>query len=369
MKKNYIIFIVIMLLSAILTSCGKTGILTNPKLPVTEPDVVSETPVSDPARWVDLHVVGDVMMDSVIGDYIAAEGVDYPWSDVTAELSQADIAVANLETSVSIRGSTKKPAGYGFRSHPKTLLGVKNSGIDLVSLANNHTLDFGTDALADTISSLNEYGIRHTGAGSNIREAEQLAILTRNELKVGFLSFTSIIPNQSWIATEDLPGIAPLKPKYYERVLERIKAANEQCDILVVLLHWGKEHSNQVEQWQRELAQKMIDNGADAIIGHHPHVLRGIEFFQNKPIIYSIGNFIFLKRDDKAGQTAIFKMRLSKDGFVQGSIRPVHIQYAKANLLGEDSELSKKIIAEMQELSQPLGTTFTVSGDFFPSEN
>ncbi len=326
-----------------------------------------ETP-PPPKDSISLSVVGDVMMDSVIGDYIRKYGVDYSWADVSSELSRSDLAIANLETSVSTRGSTLKPQGYGFRSQPLTLKGLSNSGIDLVSLANNHSLDFGTDALFDTLDALDENGIAYTGAGRNRQVAEKLVILQRNGLNIGFLSYTSIIPHKSWIAQDTIPGIAPLVPDQYDRILQHIEASDAQCDILIVLLHWGIEHSDQVEPWQQQLAQKMIGHGADAIVGHHPHVLRGIAFYRNKPIIYSTGNFIFLKRDEKAGRSAIFTMELNREGFVRGNIQPIHIQYGKANLLQKNNPLRQKIIDDIHKLSIPLGTTFTPDGEFFLQE-
>jgi poly-gamma-glutamate capsule biosynthesis protein CapA/YwtB (metallophosphatase superfamily) len=307
-------------------------------------------------------------MDSVIADYIRQHGVDYPWTDVASIFREADIAVANLETSVSTRGATKKPPGYGFRSHPDTLAGVKNSGISVVSLANNHTLDYGTDALADTLDALDQYGIAYTGAGANLSEAEKLTVLERNGLQVGFLAYTSIIPDQSWHATADKPGIAPLRPEFYDRILSHIENASLQCDLLVVMLHWGKEHSNQMEPWQQELAYKMIDRGADVIVGHHPHVLRAVEFYQNRPILYSTGNFVFLKRDEKAGHTAVFNVRMNGDGFVHGAVDPVHIRFTKANLLEKDSRLYHQIIRDLVELSKHLGTVFEENGRFYPAE-
>jgi poly-gamma-glutamate capsule biosynthesis protein CapA/YwtB (metallophosphatase superfamily) len=359
----------------LLTACGGDSPVQT--LPVSPPPEGStEQPpnqqtgneaAADVDVWIDFCFVGDVMMDSVIADYIREYGVDYPWTDVAPLFHEADITVANLETSVSTRGETKKPEGYGFRSHPDTLQGLINNGIDLVSLANNHSLDFGPIALADTTEALTRYGIAYTGAGANLAEAEKLAIIEKNNLRIGFLAYTSIIPDTRWHATENSPGIAPLRPEFYERILQTIEKANQNCDILVIMLHWGKEHSNQVENWQRELARQMIDSGADVIVGHHPHVLRAIEFYQNKPILYSTGNFVFLKRDDKAGQTAVFSLRMNKAGFVHGFISPVHIRYAKANLLDQSQALYPTIINEMTSLSKTLGTAFTKSGGFYPA--
>jgi poly-gamma-glutamate capsule biosynthesis protein CapA/YwtB (metallophosphatase superfamily) len=327
-----------------------------------QPENTQQPQVKDPS--IEFHFTGDIMMDDVIGDYIERLGVDYPWTDVGPILASADIAAVNLETSVSTRGTTYKPTGYGFRSHPDTVQGLVNSGIDFVSLANNHSLDFGELALTDTLNTLDTQNIKYTGAGFNRKQAEQLAIVERKQMKIGFLSYTSILPNKSWIAQDDSAGVATLKPEYFDRILARIQEANEQVDLLVVGLHWGIEHSNQVESWQRELAKKMIDSGADVIVGHHPHVLRGIEIYKNKPILYSTGNFIFLKKDENAGKSAIFKVTMNRDGFVSGSLDPIYIQYGKANLLLESSSMYQQILANVRELSEPLGTQLTEQGSF-----
>jgi poly-gamma-glutamate capsule biosynthesis protein CapA/YwtB (metallophosphatase superfamily) len=315
---------------------------------------------------VKLQFAGDVMMDSVIGDYIQKFGVMYPWKDVAPVFANADLTSVNLETSVSTRGVTSKPKGYGFRSHPSTVQGLRDSGVDFVSLANNHSLDYGIDAMVDTLAILDENGIAYAGAGLTIQKAEQLTTIQRNGLKIGFLSYTSIIPHAKWIAKDNQAGIAALKNIELSRILKHIQEQNNQCDILVVVLHWGIEHSNQVETWQRNVAKQMIEHGADVIVGHHPHVLRGIEFYQNKPILYSTGNFIFLKRDEKAGHSAIFEITLNKAGFIDGKLIPIHIQYGKANLLRTNSALYHQIISNMKQLSNPLGTSITEAGTFSP---
>lgn len=313
---------------------------------------------------IDMIFTGDVMMDDAIGEYITKFGVDYPWTDVAPILKSADVAAVNLETSVSTRGVTYKPKGFGFRSHPTSVQGLVNSGIDFVSLANNHAFDFGRLALIDTIDTLDASDIAHTGAGLTLNDAEKLTLIQRKNLTIGFLSYSSIIPNEQWIAQMDSPGIAALKPEFVDRILNRIHEADLQCDLLIVTLHWGIEYSDQVEEWQRELAKRMIDEGADVIVGHHPHVLRGMEVYHNKPIFYSTGNFVFLKRDENAGKTALFKVTMNREGFVSGAILPVYIQYGKANLLNAQDAMRNEIIAHVRKLSEPLGTQMTDQGTF-----
>ena len=162
-KKQKILWLIILSIIFILTSCNESKeTLTeaneqiekesqsiennNEEIELEEKEEISEIPEPQEPQEIVIAFMGDVMMDSYIGDYIRERGVDYPWEDVADITREADLAVINLETSVSTRGSTKKPEGYGFRSNPDSLQGLVNSGIDLVSLANNHTLDFGEDA-------------------------------------------------------------------------------------------------------------------------------------------------------------------------------------------------------------------------------
>ena len=329
-------------------------------------NVVTEAVDEIKNQKIEIMFLGDVMMDSFIADYIRDYGVDYPWTDVSPILNKADIVVANLETSVSTRGLTKKPKGFGFRSAPDTLQGLVNSGIDLVTLANNHVKDYGDDAFFDTLAHLDEYNIKYAGAGKNLEEAEQAVILEHNGLKIGFLSLSSIIPWQGWQADEESPGVAELNPEDYQGLLQNIQEAKNKSDIVIVILHWGTEYKYEPNDWQVELAHKMIDNGADVIIGHHPHILQGIEFYQEKPILYSIGNFVFLKKNDDAGKTGIFRLVLNKDGFIEGSIYPVYIKYTKANLLEKDSSLYNEIIKDLSKYSKELETHVEDNGVFYP---
>lgn len=307
---------------------------------------------------------GDILMDSFFADYINNFGVDYSWTDITDIMNSADISVVNLETCVSEQGVTKKREGYGFRSKPYTLEGLVNAGIDLVSTANNHILDYGTDAFYDTINYLDEYKIKYSGIGSNIEEAESMTVIEKNGIKVGFINYTSIIPWNDWRADEEKPGIAPLQDKDIERALQNIKICDNKCDILVAILHWGVEYESKPQENQVKLAHQIIDAGCDIIIGHHPHVLQGIEFYNDKPIFYSIGNFIFLKMNDDAGKTGIFELKINKDRFISGKIYPINIQYCKANLLLDDNPLKQEIIDKMIELSEEFNTTISADGSF-----
>ena len=313
---------------------------------------------------IDLSFLGDVMTDSYIGEYIDSYGVDYPFEDIRDILTDDDVTIANFESSISLRGETLKPKGYGFRSKPYTLEGLVNNGIDTVSLANNHIFDFGEAAFIDTIDSLNEYGIRHVGAGDNINQAEKPLIIEKDNYTIGIIAYNSIIPWESWKATDDVAGTAWFTKDYNDKIIENIINTKEECDLVFVVLHWGVEYSSEPEDWQIELAHKMIDSGADGVIGHHPHVLQAIEIYNDKPILYSIGNFVFLKKDEDAGRTGIFQLKYNGESFIQGQYHPVYLKYCKANLLPVDSEMGEDYIEHLTDLSEEFNTTLLKDGIF-----
>lgn len=164
-------------------------------------------------------------------------------------------------------------------------------GIDIVTIANNHTLDYGTDALVDTCTTLENAGIPYVGAGANMDRAKQLETIEVRGRTIGFLAASRVYPDTSWVANSKKPGmVSGYDPSI---LLKEIEAAGEYCDYLVVYMHWGIERDEKPQEYQRTLGRQLIDAGADLVIGSHPHVLQGIEYYQGKPIVYSLGNFIF----------------------------------------------------------------------------
>jgi len=303
------------------------------KVKEKEEEIKEEKIKEEKYEDIDISFLGDVMTDSFIGDYVDSNGVDYPFEQVGNILNGDDITIANFESSISLRGETFKPKGFGFRSKPYTLEGLVNNGIDTVSLANNHILDFGEVAFRDTIDSLEKYDIRHVGAGENINQAEKPLIIEQDNYTIGVVAYNSILPWESWKASKNGVGTSWFTKDYNDKIIENIKSTKKNCDLVFVILHWGIEYSDKPEEWQIELAHRMIDAGADGVIGHHPHVLQGIEIYNEKPILYSIGNFVFLKKDEDAGRTGIFQLKYNGGSFIQGQYHPVYLKYCKANLL------------------------------------
>ncbi|OLO39424.1 capsular biosynthesis protein [Alkalihalophilus pseudofirmus] len=262
------------------------------------------------------------MMEMSLKNTINSKGVDYPFVHVKDDILQADYAVANLETAITTTNNSYSKQ-YNFKSNPKKLEGLVNAGFDLVSLANNHTLDYMEEGLLDTIKYLREYGIDYIGAGKNSEEAYASHEVLLNDQKVKFLAFSRVLPDVSWYATSDKPGIASGYQE--ERVIDIIEKEKENTDYLLVYMHWGIERASRPEPYQRDYAKKMIDVGADAIIGAHPHVLQGFEFYDGKPIAYSLGNFLF--PDYITGPTAETGLLsiIIEDGEVKMKFSPFYI--------------------------------------------
>lgn len=310
-----------------------------------------------------LRFGGDVMMTSFFANYIDRYGVDYMWNDVSHLFNEATYSFVNLETSVSTLGVSNKPEGYGFRSNPSTLTGLVNAGIDYVNIANNHIFDYGVDAFFDTLNNLDEYNIKYTGAGANIDDAFLIKYDLVNDLKISFVSATSVLGSAKWEATKDKLGLATLKEYNYDLLLNKVAEAKENSDVVVVNLHWGFEYENYPEEYQKTLARRLIDAGATIIVGHHSHVLQGIEYYKNGMIFYSVGNFNFLISTENTQQTAVFEVNLNKEGIQSSKMYPVKIASCKANLLSVGGVEYNKIINNINERSNSFGTVIDEFGN------
>ena len=236
---------------------------------------------------------GDILLsDHVLAAYnktgTIGSVVDQGLRDV---IDGSDVFMANQEFPFSNRGSAAADKQFTFRLPPEKVSLLKEMGIDIVTLANNHALDFGTDALLDTCDTLDEAGIYRVGAGANLEEARKPVIMEIKGKTIGFLGASRVIPVGSWNATATSPGM--LTTYDPAMLLEDIKSAKETCDFVIVYVHWGIERDEYPQDYQRTMGKQYIDAGADMVIGSHPHVLQGMEYYNGKPIVYSLGNFVF----------------------------------------------------------------------------
>ncbi len=244
----------------------------------------------------------------------------YPFLKIADTLSAADLTFADLECPTSDRGRNQHHL-YSFRADPRAIAGLKYAGIDVVSVANNHTYDWGPEALLDTLRRLSDAHVRPVGAGANDLEAHYPALMDLDGLRVAFLAYVDVEPKEAE-AAPDKPGVAWLEP---ERVLADIRFARPLADLVVVSLHWGIEYATQPKPQQVELAHRMIDAGADLIVGSHPHVVQPLEEYQGHWIAYSLGNFIFDQRDAGTRRGAMLRVRTSGKKVIDVTCLPVTI--------------------------------------------
>ena len=234
---------------------------------------------------------GDIMMDRGVEAKLKKLKVDYNFSFdlLRNDLMQADLVFANLEGSISDVGTDTGKA-YSFRFEPVVAEALSGAGIDIVSLANNHMLDWGRDSLCETTKHLTNVAVDYVGAGCETLEAERPYIVNIGTTNIAFLAYTEFYIGAH--ATQNRPGMSEYD---MEKISARIKDLKNDAniDLIMVSMHWGEEYKARATDNQVDLGHQLIDAGADVIIGHHPHVDQEIERYKDGWIIYSLGNFVF----------------------------------------------------------------------------
>lgn len=209
-----------------------------------------------------------------------------------SRMQSADLMCLNNEFTYSLQGTPLSGKTYTFRANPSRVSILKELGVDLVTLANNHVYDYGKDALLDTFSTLSDAEIPYFGAGHNLEEAKKPYYIEKNGKTIAFIGASRAEKNKlTPQATEDSPGI--LRCYDTSLVLEAIREADAIADYVIVFVHWGTEYSDILEDVQITDGHDFIDAGADAVIGAHSHCLQGFEFYKHVPIVYSLGNYWF----------------------------------------------------------------------------
>lgn len=232
--------------------------------------------------------VGDILLANEAERHIHDRGVEYPFWKIKEELLKYDFIVANLESPITDRGTPVEDKPFIFRIKPGDAACLKDLKIDAVSLSNNHLMDYGVEGMEDTLAALDRLNIRRTGGGWDLARARRPAILTYRGTNIIILSYCNRPPAE-YYATDEGPGISPLDLRM---IRDDIAAYKLEDNIVVVSLHWGIEQTHIPMKEQVAEAHAIIDAGADAVIGHHPHWPQGIEMYRDRPIVYSLGNFI-----------------------------------------------------------------------------
>jgi poly-gamma-glutamate synthesis protein (capsule biosynthesis protein) len=268
-----------------------------------------QMPLSAQGAEVIIQAAGDVMLGGRWELQMAQDGYFHPFQRIAPELKKGDITLVNLEVPLTGRGTEFTDKKYRFRVKPSAVAALKKAGITTVALANNHSMDYGAVGLQDTLQQLDKAGIGHVGAGENLAAARKAMVYDIRGTKVALLGYSLTLPQEFW-AGEKRAGTAPLLEKL---VKEDIAAARKQASIVIVTAHWGEEGTTRLREYQPRLARMMIDSGADAVIGHHPHILQGVEKYKRGIIFYSLGNFAFAHKSRIADRTLLVRLRFDGD--------------------------------------------------------
>lgn len=262
------------------------------------------------AESIHLLFAGDLFLTELLQEKYQRQGIEAAATTRLLErLEAADVFMLNQEFPFGTTGEAMEEKEYTFRIPPSYVTVLQELSVDMVTLANNHVLDFGREPLAETFATLDGAGIPYVGAGNDLSEAKQFKTLEVKGKTIGFLGASRVIPESSWAATKYQSGVFTTYDPTV--LLEQIREAKEVCDFVVVCVHWGVERNTEPEDYQISLGRQYIDAGADAVIGSHPHVLQAMEYYQGKPIYYSLGNFIFSNRDY---ETAMVELTLTDEG-------------------------------------------------------
>lgn len=241
------------------------------------------------ATTITLAAVGDIALSDQYNRSVTQYGPDHPFDKVRSFFQRHDLVCGNLEAPICSPGDTY-PDKCSLRADSEYAAGLAGSGIEVLSLANNHILDYREEGFFETVGALEHHGIRHFGAGRNLAEARQPAIFEIRGVRVGFLGYCSVTIDSPFYASSEERGITPLE---LELVREDIRTLRPEVHVLVLSVHWGIENWSYPSAKQVGLAHRMIELGADLILGHHPHVLQGVEQYKQGHIVYSLGNFLF----------------------------------------------------------------------------
>jgi poly-gamma-glutamate capsule biosynthesis protein CapA/YwtB (metallophosphatase superfamily) len=313
--------------------------------------------------------VDDMLTGGVLREYVWPI---YP-SGVRYVLDGADLALVNLECPFTERGE-KLTKNFNFRARPELVKILQNASVDVVTLANNHLMDYGPDGLKDTIDTLDAAGIQWFGAGPREKVARRPLVLKRNGVKIGFIGYyfqapPDMLEPAAMYAHSKRPGVAGCFEdlECMKRVvLEDVRKLAKKVDAAIPYFHWGKEGSYEVRDYQIELAHQCVDLGARAVLGAHPHRLQGIEVYRGAPILYSLGNFMFGgNKDPEDKLSVIARLQIGAAGAVGCELVPIQVTTwpdspfqpfvlegeARAAALARIAELSRNFATTLPQLS------------------
>lgn len=305
------------------------------------------------------------MLGRLVNQALRAWPLERPWGDTLSLFRQDDWSFCNLECVISDHVLSRLPdKALHFRSDRKNVAALKAAGIKAVSLANNHCLDFGPDAMLDMVATLDANRIGHAGAGANLEQAMGAALSrAEDRITIGVLACTDHEPD--WAAGVHKPGVwfvpVDLKDPRTQELLERVRVRRKIADLTCVSLHWGSNWGRATEPGHQQLARALTDAGADVVFGHSCHVFRGVEVRNGSLVVYSAGNFIddyTIDACERNDESFLFSVEADR-GLVQLELVPTLISECRA-MLAQDMDATR-ILKQMRRQCSRVGTEITIS--------
>ena len=297
-----------------------------------------------------ISIAGDILLDRGVAKAIEKNDASYPYNGVTRIFNHDDITIANLECPLTLAGGgALKAKRFVFKAEPSHAVALKSAGFDVLMLANNHTMDYWSEGLADTMEALSNSGILYAGAGLG-EDKIQPCFIKKNGINIGILSYSSL-PPEGFVHIAGKATIAYARTGFLDKMRSEVASTAERCDFLIVYFHWGIEYRHDVSDAQIEIAHAAVDSGASVVVGTHPHVLQGRETYKGAPIYYSVGNFVFDKQiPDGTDEALILQITLSKSQITAIDELPIVIEACQPYI--PDSQKSEQIKADVARYSR-----------------
>ncbi len=294
-----------------------------PPTTTTTSTTVPVDPTPQRTRLV-INGTGDVNLDPSFVRSFPKTGYEDAWTGMFGLFLEDDLTLVNLECSPSELGDPW-PKPWTFRCDTAALVPMADAGVDVANLANNHSMDFGMEAMLDGMNNLRALGIQPVGTGPNRAAAYSPAMFTINGWRIAIIGSGGVNPETGgWIATDDRPGMTSGDDT--ESIAEAIRAAKRDADIVLVTAHWGKSYETTPQAFERRQAAAWIEAGADGIFGHHQHILQTLEWIDGKPVAYGLGNFVWQSHPPESRRSAIAQFVFEPDGSIGACLLPIFIE-------------------------------------------
>lgn len=300
--------------------------------------------------------VGDVLLDRDVRKVIEKHGVNYPFENIAAFINKNDLAFFNMECPL-VSESDGYPINkkYSFRAEPEYIKGLKYAGFNIASVANNHTIDFGKSGFLKTIEILNRDSIFTIGGGANQNEAFKPLLIEKSGETFAFFGMLEfLLEGTTFNENQPYPAFGQI-----DKLCNAISQLNSDIDNIIVSFHWGQENAVIPTSKQIEYAHKVVDAGADLVIGHHPHVLQSIETYKDKLILYSLGNFVFDNSGKLQKESVIFRCQFSNSQLIKPELIPVYINNCQPETQSQQTKTD--IFEHLNKVSNPFNTSLTLT--------